>query len=149
VVRYFLTQEKSFIPQQFSAIGYAETRPVWQNDSEEGRSRNRRIDLVLTQLMDHPEPHSSNNPDDTDTPASSAPADKKGPLNPTKALHAKPHQTAHHPEPIKNTGFKIRYGHVTPEKPKSVTHHPKQLHTEPTNEPPTPQASHEEDSRPL
>lgn len=34
----------------FSCSGYADTRPIASNDSEEGRSRNRRIDLRFTMV---------------------------------------------------------------------------------------------------
>ena len=33
--------------QYLSAVGYADTRPVASNESEEGRSANRRIEIVL------------------------------------------------------------------------------------------------------
>jgi chemotaxis protein MotB len=34
-------------PQTLSAAGYADTHPIASNDSEEGRSSNRRIEIVL------------------------------------------------------------------------------------------------------
>jgi chemotaxis protein MotB len=34
-------------PDHISAVGYADTRPVAPNDSEEGRMRNRRVDIVV------------------------------------------------------------------------------------------------------
>lgn len=35
-------------PQRISAMGYGEERPIASNESEAGRARNRRIDLVIT-----------------------------------------------------------------------------------------------------
>lgn len=46
VVRHLI--EKGGVDRQhLSAVGYAETRPVAANDSEEGRASNRRIEIVL------------------------------------------------------------------------------------------------------
>lgn len=49
VVRYLIDQG-GVNRQYLSAVGYAETRPVATNDTDEGRSSNRRIEIVL-----HPE----------------------------------------------------------------------------------------------
>lgn len=46
VVRYLIDQG-GVDRQLISAVGYAETRPIASNDSEEGRSSNRRIEIVL------------------------------------------------------------------------------------------------------
>src|SRR5512134_927538 len=46
VVRYLIDQG-GVDRQYLSAVGYAETRPIASNDSEEGRSANRRIEIVL------------------------------------------------------------------------------------------------------
>jgi chemotaxis protein MotB len=46
VVRY-LIDHGGVNRQYFSAVGYADTHPVASNDSEEGRSANRRIEIVL------------------------------------------------------------------------------------------------------
>lgn len=46
VVRYLIDQG-GVDRQYLSAVGYAETRPIAANDSEEGRSSNRRIEIVL------------------------------------------------------------------------------------------------------
>lgn len=48
VVRYL--QEKGIDPALLSATGYAEYRPVSPNDTEEGRAKNRRIEIVLVPL---------------------------------------------------------------------------------------------------
>jgi OOP family OmpA-OmpF porin len=36
------------IPQRISATGYGASRPIANNDTEEGRAKNRRIDLLIT-----------------------------------------------------------------------------------------------------
>ena len=46
VVRYF-TEKGGVATDTISAVGYADTRPVADNDSEEGRTANRRIEIVL------------------------------------------------------------------------------------------------------
>ena len=46
VVRYL--QDKGVKPQDLGASGFGEYRPVASNDTEEGRQRNRRIDVVLS-----------------------------------------------------------------------------------------------------
>jgi len=48
VVKYL--QEKGVDPTFLSPAGYAEYKPVESNDTEEGRSRNRRIEIVLIPL---------------------------------------------------------------------------------------------------
>lgn len=46
LVRYFIKYHK--IPaERLSAVSYADTRPLEKNDSEEGRSRNRRVEIYL------------------------------------------------------------------------------------------------------
>ena len=46
VVRYLIDQG-GVAPQALSAAGYADTHPIASNESEEGRSSNRRIEIVL------------------------------------------------------------------------------------------------------
>jgi chemotaxis protein MotB len=46
VVRYFI--QEGIDPKSLSAIGYAERRPVASNRSEEGRRKNRRIEIELS-----------------------------------------------------------------------------------------------------
>jgi chemotaxis protein MotB len=46
IVRYFM--DAGIDPGALTAIGYADTRPVANNEREEGRKRNRRIEIVLT-----------------------------------------------------------------------------------------------------
>lgn len=45
VVEYLTRQELD--PRRLAAIGYGEYRPISSNDNEEGRSKNRRVTLVL------------------------------------------------------------------------------------------------------
>jgi chemotaxis protein MotB len=42
-----LRQKFAIAPERLSVAGYAENSPVDSNDTEEGRSRNRRVDLVV------------------------------------------------------------------------------------------------------
>lgn len=46
VVRYMISRFK-FMPQLFTAIGYADTRPVADNNTTEGAKKNRRIEIMI------------------------------------------------------------------------------------------------------
>jgi len=46
IIRYFLTRFK-FAPNQLSAAGYGEFRPIASNQTAEGRTQNRRVDIVI------------------------------------------------------------------------------------------------------
>lgn len=46
VVRY-LVDHAGIAPERLTAVGHAYTRPVADNDSDEGRSKNRRIEITL------------------------------------------------------------------------------------------------------
>lgn len=46
-VRTMMIDKHDVKPSQISAEGYGQTRPIADNDTEEGRARNRRVDLVL------------------------------------------------------------------------------------------------------
>jgi chemotaxis protein MotB len=46
VVRYLIDQG-GLVPELLTAAAHADTQPVAQYDSEEGRSRNRRIEMAL------------------------------------------------------------------------------------------------------
>ncbi len=46
ITRQLIVQHAA-APQDISAAGYAEFRPAASNDTEEGRARNRRVDIVL------------------------------------------------------------------------------------------------------
>ena len=45
VVRYLLTQH--IAPDRMAAVGYGETHPLFPNDTEAHRARNRRVDVVV------------------------------------------------------------------------------------------------------
>jgi len=47
VVR-FLQDDGGLNPERLTASGYSYYRPVASNDTEEGRSQNRRIEIILT-----------------------------------------------------------------------------------------------------
>jgi chemotaxis protein MotB len=46
VVRY-LVHKEGFPPELFAVAGYGEFRPVADNNTESGRKKNRRIELVI------------------------------------------------------------------------------------------------------
>jgi chemotaxis protein MotB len=46
VVRYFI-EEGGVNRENFEAVGYADTKPVADNETDEGRTENRRIEIVL------------------------------------------------------------------------------------------------------
>lgn len=50
-VRY-LRWQGGISPERLSAAGYAETKPVAPNDTEENRAKNRRIEIILTPVGD-------------------------------------------------------------------------------------------------
>ncbi len=45
ILHFFITH--GLDPERFSIAGYAEYRPVASNDTEEGRSKNRRVEIVI------------------------------------------------------------------------------------------------------
>lgn len=47
VIRY-LVEEHGLDPKRFKAIGYGEYHPIASNDTEEGKSRNRRVVMIIT-----------------------------------------------------------------------------------------------------
>ena len=51
VVTYFIENNYTK-PEQIHAIGYAEYKPLVPNDSEENRSKNRRLEIRLTKQFD-------------------------------------------------------------------------------------------------
>jgi chemotaxis protein MotB len=68
IVRYFI--DAGIDPGTLTAIGYADTRPVSSNTLEEGRKRNRRIEIVLT-------PKPADAQQEESTSAESAPTEPK------------------------------------------------------------------------
>ncbi len=45
VLHYLI--EKNAVPERLAATGYGEYRPVMSNDSEEGRQKNRRVEIII------------------------------------------------------------------------------------------------------
>jgi outer membrane protein OmpA-like peptidoglycan-associated protein len=46
-VSAYLTNELGVPAVRISSVGYGETQPIANNDTEQGRSRNRRIDVII------------------------------------------------------------------------------------------------------
>lgn len=46
IIRYFIARF-SFMPNLFSAVGYADTRPVANNSTAEGKAKNRRVEILI------------------------------------------------------------------------------------------------------
>jgi chemotaxis protein MotB len=53
-MRYLLSQETALKPQNFSAIGYGEYRPLRPNNTEKGRSKNRRVEVWIIRAQKQP-----------------------------------------------------------------------------------------------
>jgi chemotaxis protein MotB len=46
-VTQLLIANSSILPQKLSAVGYGEYRPILDNSTEEGRAKNRRVDIII------------------------------------------------------------------------------------------------------
>ena len=44
---YFLINDQQLNPEKVSIVGYAEYKPIADNNSAEGRAKNRRVDIVI------------------------------------------------------------------------------------------------------
>lgn len=53
-MRYLLSQEPSLKPGNFSAIGYGEYRPIRPNNTDENRSKNRRVEVWIIRAQKQP-----------------------------------------------------------------------------------------------
>ncbi len=73
VVRFLLEQPDPLPPQHYLAVGYGEHRPRTSNDTPEGRSRNRRIAVLIraadAEMPPARGPHSVPGPPDLSSPS--------------------------------------------------------------------------------
>jgi chemotaxis protein MotB len=46
IIRYFISRFK-FMPSLFTAVGFAETRPMAENNTPKGKSKNRRVEILI------------------------------------------------------------------------------------------------------
>lgn len=53
-MRFLLAQEPTLKPENFSTIGYGEYRPLRPNNSEDGRSKNRRVEVWIIRAQKQP-----------------------------------------------------------------------------------------------
>ena len=49
-LKYILSVNPKLDPKRFSAIGYGEYRPAAPNDTEEGRQKNRRVEIMVSRM---------------------------------------------------------------------------------------------------
>lgn len=58
IIRYFIARFK-FLPSLFTAVGYADTRPMVENSSAKGKLKNRRVELLIlknsAKSQEHPQ----------------------------------------------------------------------------------------------
>jgi amino acid transporter len=55
-VSAFLTNELNVPAFRISSVGYGETQPIANNDTEQGRTRNRRIDVIIEPQLESAPP---------------------------------------------------------------------------------------------
>ena len=51
----YLTSDLGVPPVRISAVGYGETQPIANNDTQQGRERNRRIDVLIEPQLESPQ----------------------------------------------------------------------------------------------
>jgi chemotaxis protein MotB len=49
-VLHFMLQNKKLLPTRFSAAGFGEYKPIADNKSEAGRSKNRRVEILVERM---------------------------------------------------------------------------------------------------
>jgi outer membrane protein OmpA-like peptidoglycan-associated protein len=52
VRQYLLANMRNLSADQVKAVGYGESKPIANNETAEGRAKNRRIDIVITPKLD-------------------------------------------------------------------------------------------------
>ena len=50
---YYIISKHKLNPEKISVVGYSEYRPLFPNDTEEHRARNRRVDIVIITSLAH------------------------------------------------------------------------------------------------
>lgn len=59
IVRYMIDKFK-FVPDLFTAIGFADTRPIVKNDTPKNKALNRRIEIIVLKNKNKSEPNNAN-----------------------------------------------------------------------------------------
>lgn len=54
-MKYIISSNPKLDPSRFSAIGYGEFRPAAPNDTEEGRQKNRRVEVLVSRMYRMPD----------------------------------------------------------------------------------------------
>jgi len=52
--RQFLLRDTRILPERVNAVGYGEMRPIADNSTEEGRARNRRVTVIISDVRSTP-----------------------------------------------------------------------------------------------
>ena len=78
-MKYLLSLNPKLQPQRFSAIGYSEYRPIADNSTEQGRTQNRRVEVLIARSLRFNPDENSQNPNRDDGDA--APASTGGTPN--------------------------------------------------------------------
>ncbi|MCL1860991.1 MAG: flagellar motor protein MotD [Proteobacteria bacterium] len=73
VVRLFI--ENGVLPSRLTAAGYADQRPIADNDTDAGRTRNRRVAIMLESRVPVSEPEAEPEPESGSEPSAMIPGD--------------------------------------------------------------------------
>ena len=73
-MKYYINN-LGFSPEQLSGLGYGEYRPRTSNDTREGRSMNRRIEINIIRIKASDEDVEEEGMDEEDIPGDGAPAE--------------------------------------------------------------------------
>ena len=92
--------QPSLNPARFSALGYSEYRPIADNNTEEGRAQNRRVEVFIARSMRFSQEDSISASDGQVTTSTSAPsnamsssANATSQTRGTEPMGASPHPT--------------------------------------------------------